>query len=156
MKPWIKRSLMAFTGVSIALGGLAACGTRGHHERGPMSAEKMAEVRGKVVERITSKLDLNAEQQQKLNVLADKVQAQRTALIGQTPNPRAEFSALVAGEKFDRARALNLLDEKTRVVQVSSPDVINAMADFYDSLNPTQQAEVRERMGQRKGWFGRG
>lgn len=155
MKPWIQRSLMAFTGVALAVGGLAACGTR-HHERGPMSPEKIAEVRGKVVNRITSKLDLNAEQQQKLNVLADKVQAQRTALIGQTPNPRAEFSALVAGDKFDRARALNLLDEKTRVVQVSSPDVINAMADFYDSLNPTQQAEVRERMGKRKGWFSRG
>ena len=151
MKPWIKRSLMAFTGVTLAVGGLAACGTR-HHERGPMSPEKIAEVRGKVVERITSKLDLNAEQQQKLNVLADKVQAQRTALIGQTPNPRAEFSALVAGEKFDRARALNLIDEKTRVVQVSSPEVINALADFYDSLNPTQQAEVREMMNKRKGW----
>ena len=155
MKPWIKRSLMAFTGVSIAVGGLAACGTR-HHDRAPMSAEKIAEVRGKVVNRITSKLDLNAEQQQKLNVLADKVQAQRTALIGQTTNPRGEMQALVAGEKFDRARALSLLDEKTRVVQVSSPEVINALADFYDSLNPTQQAEVRERMQKRKGWFSRG
>ncbi|MBU7574867.1 MAG: Spy/CpxP family protein refolding chaperone [Hydrogenophaga sp.] len=156
MKPWIKRSLMAFTGISIAIGGLAACGTRAHHERAPMSAEKIAEVRGKVVNRITSKLDLNAEQQQKLNVLADKVQAQRTALIGQTTNPRGEMQALIAGEKFDRARALNLLDEKTRVVQVSSPEVINALADFYDSLSPTQQAEVRERMGKRRGWFSRG
>ncbi|MDR7094083.1 Spy/CpxP family protein refolding chaperone [Hydrogenophaga laconesensis] len=153
MKPWIQRSLMAFTGVAIAVGSLAACG---HRERAPMSPEKIAEVRGKVVDRITSKLDLNAEQQQKLNVLADKVQAQRTALIGQTTDPRGEMSALVAGEKFDRARALNLLDEKTRVVQVSSPEVINALADFYDSLNPTQQAEVRERMQKRKGWFSRG
>lgn len=153
MKPWIKRSLMAFTGVAIAVGSLAACG---HRERAPMSAEKVAEVRGKVVNRITSKLDLNAEQQQKLNVLADKVQAQRTAMIGQTTNPRGEMQALIAGEKFDRARALNLLDEKTRVVQVSSPEVINALADFYDSLNPTQQAEVRERMGKRHGWFSRG
>jgi protein CpxP len=153
MKPWIKRSLMAFTGVAIAVGSLSACG---HRERAPMSAEKIAEVRGKVVERVTRKLDLNAEQQQKLNVLADKVQAQRTALIGQTPNPRGEMQALVAGEKFDRARALNLLDEKTRVVQVSSPEVINALADFYDSLNATQQAEVRERLQKRKGWFARG
>lgn len=153
MKPWIQRSLMAFTGVAIAVGSLAACG---HRERAPMSAEKIAEVRGKVVDRITNKLDLNAEQQQKLNVLADKVQAQRTALIGQTTDPRGEMRALVAGEKFDRARALNLLDEKTRVVQVSSPEVINALADFYDSLNPTQQAEVRERMQKRKGWFSRG
>ena len=62
----------------------------------------------------------------------------------------------MAGEKFDRARALNLIDEKTRVVQVSSPEVITALADFYDSLNPTQQAEVRERMQKRKGWFSRG
>ena len=153
MKPWIKRSLMAFTGVAIAVGSLAACG---HRERAPMSAEKIAEVRGKVVNRITSKLDLNAEQQQKLNVLADKVQAQRTALIGQTTDPRGEVRALVAGEKFDRARALSLLDEKTRVVQVSTPEVINAFADFYDSLNPTQQAEVRERLQKRHGWWSRG
>ena len=156
MKPWIKRSLLAFTGISIAIGGLTACGTRGHHERGPMSAEKIAEVRGKVVKRITSELDLNAEQQQKLNVLADKMQAQRTALIGKTTDPRAELNALVAGEKFDRTRALGLLDEKTRAVQSSSPEVINALADFYDSLNPTQQAEVREHMGKRRGWFSRG
>jgi hypothetical protein len=33
--------------------------------------------------------------------------------------------------------------------------VINALADFYDSLNPTQQAEVREMMQKRRGW-GRG
>ncbi|WP_332748521.1 Spy/CpxP family protein refolding chaperone [Hydrogenophaga sp.] len=156
MKPWIKRSLIALSGVTIAVGGLTACGTRGHHEHGPMSAEHMTEMRGKVIERVTKKLDLNADQQQKLGVLADKLQAQRTAFIGQTTDPRAEVRALVAGDKFDRARALSLLDEKTRVVQVSSPEVINAMADFYDSLNPAQQAEVRERMQKRKGWFSRG
>ena len=155
MKPWIKRSLLAFTGVAVAVGTLTACSSS-HHARGPMSAEQIAEVRGKVVSRITSKLDLNAEQQQKLNVLADKMQAQRTALIGQTTDPRAEIKALVAGEKFDRARAQTLLDEKTRAVQGTGPEVINALADFYDSLNPTQQAEVREHMGKRRGWFSRG
>ena len=156
MKPWIKRSLIALTGITIAVGGLTACGTRGHHDQGPMSAERMTEMRAKVIERVTKKLELNGEQQQKLGVLADKLQAQRTAFIGQTADPRAEVRQLVAGEKFDRARALSLLDEKTRVVQVSSPDVINAMADFYDSLNPTQQTEVRELMQKRKGWFVRG
>jgi len=62
----------------------------------------------------------------------------------------------VAGEKFDRARALGLLDEKTRAVQANSPEVITALADFYDSLNPAQQTEVRERLAKRKGWFSRG
>ena len=156
MKPWIKRTLIALSGITIAVGGLTACGTRGHHEHGAMSAERMTEMRGKVIERVTKKLDLTTEQQQKLGVLADKLQAQRTAFIGQTADPRAEIRQLVAGEKFDRARALNLLDEKTRVVQVSSPEVINALADFYDSLNPTQQAEVRDMMQKRRGWFSRG
>ena len=87
---------------------------------------------------------LNDAQKAKLNVLADKMEAQRTAFIGKTADPRAEMQALVAGEKFDRTRAQTLLDEKTRAVQTSSPEVISAMADFYDSLRPEQQAKVRE------------
>jgi Spy/CpxP family protein refolding chaperone len=155
MKPWIKKTLMGIFGASIAVGGLTACSSNYHH-RGPMNAEKMAEVRGKVVERVSSKLDLNDAQKAKLNVLADKMEAQRTAFIGKTADPRAEMQAIVAGEKFDRARAQTLLDEKTRAVQTSSPEVISALADFYDSLNPEQQQKVRELMQRRKGWMARG
>jgi len=156
MKPWIKKTLMGIFGASIAVGGLTACSSNHYHHRGPMSAEKMAEVRGKVVERISSKLDLNEAQKAKLNLLADKMEAQRTAFIGKTADPRAEMQALVAGEKFDRARAQTLLDEKTRAVQAHSPEVVSAMADFYDSLNPEQQHKVRELMQRRKGWMARG
>lgn len=155
MKPWIKKTLMGIFGVSIAVGGLTAC-SGGHHQRGPMTAEKMAEVRGKVVERVSSKLDLNQAQITKLNTLADQLQAQRAAFIGKTANPRAEVQAIVAGDKFDRARAQSLLEDKTRAVQVHSPAVVNAMADFYDSLNPDQQQKVRELMQRRKGWMALG
>ena len=115
----------------------------------------MAEVRGKVMERVGSKLDLNEAQKQKLATLADKLQAQRAALVGQAGDPRAEVQALVAGEKFDRARAQALLDEKLRAVQTGSPEVLTAMADFYDSLNPEQQQKVRDFMQRRRGWMGR-
>lgn len=155
MKPWIKKALMGIFGASIAVGGLTACSS-GHHHRGPMSNEKMAEVRGKVVERISSKLDLNEAQKLKLNALADKMEAQRTAFVGTTADPRAEVQALVAGAKFDRARAQTLLDEKTRALQANSPEVISALADFYDSLNTDQQQKVREMMQRRKGWMARG
>ena len=115
----------------------------------------MAEVRGKVVDRVSSKLDLNDAQKQKLNVLADKMEAQRTAFIGKAADPRAEMQAIVSGDKFDRARAQTLLEEKTRAVQANSPEVINALADFYDSLNTDQQQKVRDLMQRRKGWIGR-
>ena len=155
MKPWIKKSLMGIFGASIAVGGLTACSSS-HHHRGPMSTEKMAEVRGKAVARVSSKLDLNEAQKQQLHVLADKMEAQRAAVIGKAGDPRAEVQALVAGDKFDRARAQALLEEKTRAVQASSPDVIKALADFYDSLDPGQQQKVREMMLRRKSWMGHG
>jgi Spy/CpxP family protein refolding chaperone len=156
MKPWIKKTLIGFAGATILLGGLSACGHRGGHEHGPMSEERVVEMRGKVIERVSDKLELNEAQKLKLGVLADEMIAQRKALRGDSADPRTEMKALVAGEKFDRARAQTLLTQKTEVVQAGGPKVIAAMADFYDSLNPAQQAQVRERMDKRGGWWGRG
>lgn len=155
MKPWIKKTLAGVLGAFVVIGGLTAC-SGSHHHRGPMSAEKIAEVRGKVVDRISTHLDLNDAQQVKLRELADQVEAQRRALAGAATDPRAELQALVAGATFDRARAQSLLDDKTRAVQTHSPDVIRAMADFYDSLSAEQQQKVRERLERRKGWLSRG
>ena len=136
MKPWIKKTLIGFAGATILLGGLSACGHRGGHERGPMSEERVVEMRGKMIERVSDKLELNEAQKLKLGVLADEMIAQRKALRGDSAAPRAEMKALVAGEKFDRARAQTLLTQKTEVVQAGGPKVIAAMADFFDSLNP--------------------
>ena len=155
MQPWIKKTLIGLFGASILVGGLTACSGGHYHRHGPMDAERMAEVRGKVMERIGSKLDLNEAQKQKLNTLADKLVAQRTAMVGKTTDPRAEMQALVAGAQFDRSRAQTLLDEKLRVVQAGSPEVIAALADFFDSLNPEQQQKVRELMQKRRGWMAR-
>jgi Spy/CpxP family protein refolding chaperone len=115
----------------------------------------MTEMRGKVIERVGRKLDLDDAQKQKLGVLADKLQAQRAAVVGSTADPRAAMQALVAGDKFDRTRAQSLLNEKLQAVQTGSPEVIAAMGDFYDSLNPDQQQKVRDFMQRRRGWMGR-
>jgi protein CpxP len=155
MKPWIKKTLIGFAGATILLGGLSACGHRGGHERGPMSEERVGEMRGKVIERVSGKLELNEAQKLKLGVLADEMIAQRKAMRGDSADPRTEMKALVAGEKFDRTRAQTLLTQKTEVVQAGGPKVISAMADFYDSLNPAQQAQVRERLDKRRGWWSR-
>lgn len=154
MKPWFRRTLLGVFGATIALGGLTACGHHayGHHGY-TMSAEDRAKMREKVVERVSSKLELNADQKQRLNVLADKLQEQRVAFMGQG-DPRAEAKTLVAGEKFDRAKAQAMVGQKTAAVNAKSPEVIAAFGDFYDSLNPQQQAKVREFMERRRhGWW---
>ena len=155
MKPWIKRTLFGLFGVSLLVGGLTACGHR-HGYGANATPEQAAEFRSKMVDRVSSKLDLDAAQKQKLTVLGDKLHEQRLAMMGASKDPRADLKALVAGDKFDKTRAQALVTEKTAAVTGKSPEVIAAMADFYDSLNPAQQQKVREFMDKRGRWYNRG
>jgi Spy/CpxP family protein refolding chaperone len=150
MKTWIRRTLFGLFGATIVMGGLTACGHRYEHHGWNVSAEDRARFRDGMIERVSSKLDLNEDQKKRLVVLADKLQDQRSAFAGQAGDPRAEIQALVAGEKFDRARAQALVSGKTAAVTAKSPEVIAALADFYDSLAPAQQAKVREFMQHRR------
>jgi Spy/CpxP family protein refolding chaperone len=152
----IKRTLIGIFGVTLLVGGLTACGHRPHDYGASMTAEQYAQKRDKMVDRVASKLDLNEDQKKRLTTLGDKLYEQRTALVGQTKDPRAEMKALVAGDKFDTARAQTLINDKTAALQTKSPEVIAALADFYNSLNPTQQQKVRDYMEGRGRWFRHG
>lgn len=155
MKPWIRRTLIGLFGASVALGALTACGHHYAHHGWNASPEEQARWRGKMLDRVAGKLELNEHQKAKLAVAADKIHAQRAALRG-AADPRAEMQKLVAGDQFDRARAQALVTEKTAAVSAGSPEVIAALGDFYDSLNPQQQAKVREFMERRRhGWWHR-
>ena len=153
MRPWIKRTLYGVFGASILIGGLSACG---HHHGGgwQMSEADSAKMRERMIERASSKLDLDATQKQKLGVLADKLKEQRMALVGASTDPRAELQALVAGPKFERERAQGLVEAKTGALRSKSPEVIAAAGDFFDSLKPEQQQKVRELLSKRHGWRG--
>jgi len=144
MKAWIRRSLFGLFGGALVAGSLAGCA--GH--RHGWGAADSAEFRDRIVERMSSRLDLDAAQRAKLNVLADRLQAQRKAVreAGGGGEPRSQFKSLFAADKLDRQRAAQLVDEKTAAVRTGSADVIAAVGDFFDSLNPAQQQKVREFM----------
>ena len=155
MKTWIKRSLIGLTAVTIVLTGLTACGSRGDHARG-WSYDRITEMRGKTIEKISDKLELNTDQKAKLGVLADEMIASRKAFMGNSADPRADMKALVAGEKFDRSKAQAMLEQKTQVMQGNGPKMLSAFGDFYDSLTPAQQQQVRAKMDRRgHSWWSR-
>jgi Spy/CpxP family protein refolding chaperone len=154
MKPWIRRSLAGLFAV-LTLGALGGCGHHRDHAGWGASAQEQARHRAHVVDRVASRLELNAQQKEKLSVLVERLQAQRTAFAGQ-PDPRAQFQALVAGDKFDRAGAQALLQKAANAIETRSPEVIAALGDFYDSLDARQQARVREHLQHRRGWWRRG
>jgi protein CpxP len=153
------------------------------HDRGEHSAADMQQHRDRMVERATTELSLDAAQKAKLVTLIDTMHAKRMAMMaarggqpgqpgqmppgqpGQMPPgkggpdgmgmmPRAEMQALIKGDKFDRAGAQALVDQKANAMRSSAPEVITAMGDFYDSLKPEQQAKVRAFM--ERGPMGRG
>ena len=130
---------------------------RGCGRHGAMTPEQMAERRDRMVDRAANKLQLNAEQKPLLAQLLDQMSAQRQAMIGQNTDMRAEFRSWFTGNNFDAARAQALINDKAQTLQSKSPDVVAALAAFFDSLNSAQQQKVRDFMdGGRRGWFRRG
>ncbi len=153
MKPWIKRSLFGFAGAALVAGSLGGCAA---HRMG--WGGDPASFRARMVERVGSKLDLDATQKQKFDVLARKLQAQRAAMrdAGGAGGTRSQLQSLFAGARLDRAAANQLLDDKIAALRSGSPEVIAAAADFFDSLNPAQQQKVREFMDRGGRKWGRG
>ena len=151
MKRWLKRTLIGVFGASLLVGSLAAC-SHGHHGWNNMTEADSAKMRERVLERAGKELKLDDAQKQRLAVLADTLREQRAALMGSAANPRDEVRALVAGPKFDREHAQAFVEAKTGALRSKSPEVIAAAADFFDSLKPEQQQQVREFMNKRSRW----
>lgn len=153
MKPWIRRTLIGAVGASVLFGGFAAWA---HQRHGGCWSGDAAERRACMVDVASRRLDLDATQKAKLDALAQLLQAQRQLLVADPANPRAELQALIAGTSFDRTQAAALLQNKLATVQTRSPELINAVADFYDSLRPEQQSQLREALARgRHGRHGR-
>jgi Spy/CpxP family protein refolding chaperone len=156
MKTWIKRSLIGVAVAATLLGGFAAYA---HREQGrhfgamaswkAVSAAEAAPLQGRLIERAARKLELDAAQKVKLATLTERLRETRNALVASSADPRGEFRAAIAGTSFDRGRVNTLVQAQLATAGAQSPALINAAADFYDSLRPAQQAELREMLDRR-------
>lgn len=140
----------------VTLGGLITFATPGHHcgEFGGMNNDK-AEY---MVSRISSKLDLNAEQNQNLVSLKDTILEQKQKHEGD--NPRDILKTLLSDPVLDEATILNIAEERTTAMNQAIPQVVSALAIFTNSLSNEQRAEIivmTEKFGKhRRGPFGKG
>jgi Spy/CpxP family protein refolding chaperone len=55
-----------------------------------------------------------------------------------------EISALLREPVFDQARALQLVQQRTRLIDEKAPEVIASLAAFLDSLTPAQRMQLQE------------
>ena len=139
MKKRNKIMIAIASGIAL-VSGLAACG---HHHTPEERADYM-------VEKITSKMDLTEPQVNKLDALKDELLSVRKEMLEERETVHNEVNELLSQPTLDQTRALSLVRDRTESVNQKAPQVITALAGFYDSLNPEQQAMLREKLEEHK------
>ena len=97
-----------------------------------------------VTERATRQLDLDSQQQQNFSALASLV----TEIVEEARASRQEnldeVFQLLDEPSLNQGRALELVQQKTALVNDRAPEVIASLAIFLDSLNAEQKQELRD------------
>jgi Spy/CpxP family protein refolding chaperone len=99
-----------------------------------------------VSDRVTKELDLDGEQQQKFDHLANLAIEIMQQARASREHQVSEISQLLEDPSFNQARALELIQQKTQLVNEKAPLVISSLAVFLDSLNSDQKQELQEFM----------
>ncbi|MCP4335593.1 MAG: hypothetical protein GY785_23330 [Gammaproteobacteria bacterium] len=142
----MKLSTRIITAVLLVAGSSGVVYAFGKHGDWGMTHAEKAEF---VSERVTKKLDLDSQQQQKFDDLANLVVDIMQQAGAAREDQISEISKLLEDPSFNQARALELIQQKTQLVNEKAPLVIGSLAVFVDSLNGDQKQELQEFMQRR-------
>jgi len=142
----MKLSTRIITAVLLVAGSSGVVYAFGKHGDWGMTPAEKAEF---VSERVTKKLDLDSQQQQKFDDLANLVVEIMQQARATREHQVSEISQLLEDPSFNQARALELIQQKTQLVNEKAPLVIGSLAVFVDSLNSEQKQELQEFMQRR-------
>jgi len=142
----MKLSTRIITAVLLVAGSSGVVYAFGKHGDWGMTPAEKAEF---VSERVTKKLDLDSQQQQKFDDLANLVVEIMQQARATREHQVSEISQLLEDPSFNQARALELIQQKTQLVNDKAPLVIGSLAVFVDSLNSDQKQELQEFMQRR-------
>ena len=111
-----------------------------HNDWG-MSPEEKVEF---VTERVTKKLELDRQQQENFTQLAQTVAQIMMDARSSRAQHFTEIEALLEEPSFNQSRALELVQQKTQMVNEKAPLLISSLAVFLDSLSAEQKQELQD------------
>lgn len=97
-----------------------------------------------VTERVTKKLDLDDQQRQNFSSLAETVASIMLEARDAKQQQMIEIGELLQDPSFNQARALEIVQQKTQMVNEKAPLVISSLAIFLDSLSAEQKTELQD------------
>ena len=140
----MKKSTKIIALTVLTLGVTSGVFAYGAHSSWKMSPEKKAEY---VTDMITENLELNVMQQENLKALSVTV----LDIMQEVRTNRGEHKELVqqllSDPTMDQVKALQVVQQKTQMINDKAPKVIASIAGFLDSLDGEQKRELREHMG---------
>lgn len=137
----MKLSTKIITAVLLVAGSSGVVYAVSKHGDWYMTPEEKVEF---VTDRVTKKLDLDNQQRQNFTTLAETVaQIMLDAKAGKQQQIN-EIGALLQEPSFNQARAMEIVQQKTQMVNEKAPLVISSLAVFLDSLNTEQKQELQE------------
>ena len=108
-----------------------------------------------IISRVSQRLDLNEGQKAKLEALGQTFLGVRQDFIKTRSEGRVVMAELLSEPELDRERARAQFQEHQEALTGHSGEVIDAIAEFSDSLNPEQRKTVVEWLNRpRHGRFG--
>ncbi len=127
----IVASIVAFTGSVFA------------YNRYHSSPEEHAQ---HIIKKVSKKLDLDDAQVSMLNIAKDSILQAHKSMHESRSDIHKDIGDILSEDTLDRTAILNHINNKADAVKAEAPSVVNALADFYDSLNVEQQAKIRHKI----------
>lgn len=137
----MKRSTKIIAAVLLIAGSTSAVFAFNKHGHWQMSPEEKVEF---VTDRVTKKLELDAQQQRNFTDLTELVVQIMLDAKASKAQQIDEIKGMLQDPSFNQAAALDLIQKKTQMVNEKAPLVISSLAVFLDSLNNEQKQRMQE------------
>lgn len=131
-----KRTIIYITGGALLTLGVVACNHGMHYG----SAEERGEW---IVEKVSKELELNQVQQARLVEVKDEFLNIRMTMRSDREKTRTDVLAMLQQPTMDRDKANAIVGQHIETINARSPVIIDAIGNFYDSLDDAQRAELR-------------
>ena len=128
-----KRTFIYMTGIVLLTTSIVACNRGTPEERG----ERM-------IQKITEELALTEMQQTNLSEVKDRFLEMRKTMQSNREQTKTDIQLMLKKPTLDRDMVNTIVNQHIETVHSGSPAIINAIGDFYDSLDDMQRAEIRE------------
>jgi len=137
----MKLSTKIITAVLLVVGSSGAVYAFSKHSDWHMTPEEKVEF---VTDRVTKKLDLDSQQQQNFTTLAETVAQIMLDARATKKQHVTEIGELLQDPSFNQARAMEMVQQKTLMINEKAPLVISSLAVFLDSLNAEQKQQLQD------------